>query len=97
MAGTAFEQPYLSMRSIVKAGAIGEVVQVFAQKSYPYHDKRPQDEDVDGGSIMQVGIHAMRFIEYVACKRIKTIQAIETKLGNLDLEGNLHIAASYII
>ena len=24
---------------------MGTVVQVFAQKSYPYHDRRPQDED----------------------------------------------------
>ena len=35
MAGTAFEQPYLSMRQLVKEGVIGTVVQVFAQKSYP--------------------------------------------------------------
>jgi predicted dehydrogenase len=97
MAGTAFEQPYTSMRNIVKAGTIGEVVQVFAQKSYPYHDKRPKEEEVDGGLIMQVGVHAIRFIEHVACQRIKTIQAIETKLGNPDLKGNLHMAASFAI
>lgn len=97
MAGTAFEQPYISIRSIVQAGTIGEVVQVFAQKSYPYHDKRPQNEWVDGGLIMQAGVHAVRFVEHVAGQRIKTIQAIETKLGNSDPIGNLHMASSFLI
>lgn len=97
MAGTAFEQPYISMRKYIQDGAIGEVVQVFAQKSYPYHDKRPQNNDIDGGLIMQVGIHAMRFIEHVAGQKATYIQAIETKLGNPVKSGNLHMAASYII
>ncbi|MCX7934840.1 MAG: Gfo/Idh/MocA family oxidoreductase, partial [Planctomycetota bacterium] len=48
MAGTAFEEPYLAMREIVASGCLGEIIQVFAQKSYPYHDGRPQDEDIDG-------------------------------------------------
>jgi len=66
MAGTAFDQPYLAMREIVRAGRIGEVVQVICEKSYPYHDGRPQDEDVDGGLIGQNAIHAVRFVEHVA-------------------------------
>lgn len=97
MADTAFVQPYLSMRQIVLSGVIGEIIQVFAQKSYPYHDERPQDEGVDGGLICQVGVHALRFIEHVACQRIKDIHAIETKLGNPDSKGNLHIAASFMM
>jgi predicted dehydrogenase len=97
MAGTAFEQPYLSMRNIVQAGTIGEVVQVFAQKSYPYHSGRPQDEEVDGGLTMQAGVHALRFVEHVACQRVSTIHAIETRLGNPETEENLHMAVSYCI
>lgn len=92
MAGTAFEQPYLTMRSLVQAGAIGTVIQVLAQKSYPYHDRRPQDEDVDGGLLMQVGVHALRFIEHVGGVRIDTIEAIETQLGN-PRPGGLRMAA----
>lgn len=97
MAGTAFEQPYISMRKYIQDGAIGEVVQVFVQKSYPYHDHRPQDNDIDGGLIMQVGIHAMRFIEHVAGQKAMCVNAIETKLGNPIKSGNLHMAASCII
>ena len=94
MAGTAFDQPYLSAGKLVKSGTIGEVVQVFGQKSYPYHDRRPQDELADGGLICQAGVHAARFIEHVAGVRIKNISAVETGLGNPVRNGGLKIAAA---
>lgn len=97
MAGTAFTQPYLAMRKLVQAGTIGTVAQVLAQKSYPYHDRRPQDEDADGGLTMQAGIHAMRFIEHIAGVKISEIDAIETKLGNPVQNGDLRMAVSYIM
>ncbi|CAK4815458.1 unnamed protein product [Aphanomyces euteiches] len=99
MASTGFEQPYYAIGNIVKSGAIGEVVQIFAQKSYPYHERRPQDEDIDGGLIAQNGIHAVRFIEHVAGVQVKEIYAIETKLGNpqRDAGGGLHMAASMVM
>ena len=82
MAGTAFLQPYLAMRRVVQSGVLGRIVQVLAQKSYPYHDQRPQDEDVDGGLLLQVGVHAARFIEHVAGLKILSLDAVETSLGN---------------
>ncbi len=96
MAGTTFDNPYLEMRQLVQEGVIGTVVQVLAQKSYPYNDRRPQDEDIDGGLICQNGVHALRFVEHTAGTRIAEIQAFETKLGN-PKPGNLHIAASYMM
>ncbi len=96
MCNTAFEEPYFSIRKLVMDGVIGEVVQVLAQKSYPYVDRRPQDEGVDGGLLMQVGVHALRFVEHVACCRIERIDAVETKLGN-PKEGDLHMAASFMM
>lgn len=93
MAGTAFEQPYRAIRELVAAGTVGTVVQVLAQKSYPYMDSRPQDEDVDGGLLLQVGIHAARFVEHVAGVKIAEIDAVETKLGN-PKPGNLRMAGS---
>ncbi|WP_240417877.1 Gfo/Idh/MocA family protein [Paenibacillus periandrae] len=97
MAGTGFQQPYLAIRNLVQSGVIGEVVQVFAQKSYPYHDARPQDEAIDGGLIGQNGIHAIRFVEHVACLRIEEIHAMETRLGNPSEHGGLHMAASMMM
>ena len=96
MAGTAFEQPYLEMRKIVAAGTLGTIVQVLAQKSYPYHNTRPDDEDIDGGLLLQVGVHALRFIEHVAGVTIESIEARQTNLGD-PRHGNLNMAASLII
>ncbi len=82
MAGTAFEEPYLSMGEVVRSGRLGTIVQVFAQKSYPLGTNRPQDEAVLGGIITWVGVHALRMVEHVAGTRIAEIEAIETRLGN---------------
>jgi predicted dehydrogenase len=96
MAGTALGQPYAAIRKIVLSGIIGEVVQVFAQKSYPYFSARPQDEAVDGGLICQNGIHAIRFIEHVACMKVEKVTAIETSRGN-PVTGGLKMAASLLL
>jgi predicted dehydrogenase len=97
MAGTAFSQPYYAMRQVVAAGTLGTVVQVLAQKSYPLHDRRPQDEGVDGGLTRQAGVHAARMIEHVAGVRVTDVQAVETALGNPLAGGGLRIAASLIM
>jgi predicted dehydrogenase len=96
MAGTGFEQPYLTMRKLVLAGKIGTVVQVLAQKSYPYHERRPQDENVDGGLLLQVGVHALRMIEHVACVKVCAIEAMDARLGN-PKRGNLRMAVSMMM
>jgi len=96
MAGTAFENPYFSMRELIAAGKIGEVVQVLAQKSYPYRDTRPADENVDGGLILQVGVHGLRYIEHVAGVRVSDIQACETSQGN-PRKDNLKMAAAFMM
>jgi len=97
MAGTAFEQPYFAMRQAVKEGRIGEVIQVIAEKSYPYFPERPQNEDVDGGLIGQNAIHALRMIEHVAGVRIQSVKASETTAGNPISGGGLRMASSLLL
>jgi predicted dehydrogenase len=82
MGGVALEQPYLAMRDCIRSGAIGEVVQVFVQKSYPWADWRPKDEAIDGGLATQVGIYPLRFIEQVAGLKATSVEIRETRLGN---------------
>ena len=96
-AGTGFQQPCAAIHEVVKSGVLGEIVQVFAQKSYPYHERRPQDEDIDGGLIMQNGIHAVRFIEHGVGLRISKIRALQTAKGNPHPEGKLQMAASFLL
>jgi predicted dehydrogenase len=93
MAGTAFEMPWHALRGVVASGAIGAVIQVFAQKSYPFHDRRPRDESVDGGILMQAGIHALRMIEHVAGLRVTGGHALETRSGSPAV-GGLRMAVS---
>jgi predicted dehydrogenase len=96
MAGTAFDEPYLTMAEVIRAGRIGEIIQVFVQKSYPFYDARPSDEDTDGGLIRWVGVHALRYIEHITGIRIADISAAETTLGNCG-KGDLRMAASFIM
>lgn len=93
MAGTAFEQPYHAMREVVRSGRLGRVVQVIAEKSYPWHERRPRDEGADGGLILQVGVHAMRFVEHVAGMCVRSVRALETEAGSPGGDGGLRMAA----
>jgi len=85
--------PVPQMKAIIDSGAIGEIVQAWGQKSYPYHDGRPQDPDVDGG-IFQAGLHALRFICFLTGARVEGVSAVRTRKGNPVKGGGLDMAAS---
>lgn len=97
MAATAFEQPYKTVREVVASGAIGEVVQVLAQKSYPWFDTRPANENMDGGLALQAGVYVCRFIEHVAGASIASIRMEETQLGNNVPDSQCRRAASFLM
>jgi predicted dehydrogenase len=96
MAGTTFERPYLAMREVVASGQLGTITQILVQKSYPYHAGRPQDETLDSGLLMQVGIHAVRMVEHITKIPITQIQAWETTLGNPIPKGELRMASTLV-
>ncbi len=91
MAGTVVAEPWWTMRRLVAEGRIGTPIQAWAQKSYPLHGGRPQDEDVDGGLLLQAGVHALRFIEHITGQLVTEVAACETQLGNPG-SGDLRIA-----
>jgi predicted dehydrogenase len=94
MGGLQFGQPYRKVHEIVQSGVLGDVVQVHGQKSYPWTERRPTDENVDGGLSMQVGIYLTRFVEHIACVRIKSIAMVETRFGNPVPGHNCRMAVS---
>ncbi len=94
MAGSIFVNPYWKMKEIVESGKLGEIVQVFAQKSYPNLGTRPKSELKDGGLIEQNGVHAFRFVEHITGLKCETISAIETPLGDNRENSDLNIASS---
>jgi predicted dehydrogenase len=97
MAGSAYGQPFREMGRLVRAGAIGTVVQAWAQKSYPWSNTRPQDEGLDGGLLMQAGIHAVRFLEHITGLRAEAVEAMETRLGNHDAQGQCRRASQMMM
>ncbi len=94
MSGVMYDRPYNKAKEVVESGVLGQIVQVFVQKSYPYHDRRPQNEDIDGGLIEQCALYGMRFIEHIAGQKIISIDALETSLGNPVEGGGLKMAAT---
>lgn len=94
MTDAVFAEPFWTMRKLIQSGKIGEVIQVYAQKSYPsMFESRPQEDEVQGGLIRWVGIHAICFIEHITGLKVVDVEAFQTHLGNITSEG-LHTAAS---
>jgi len=94
MGGSADEAPYAAIAPVIADGQIGTVGQIVVRKSYPYAEWRPQDEGIDGGLIMQSGIHAVRFIEHLTASSIVQISAIDSQIGNPHRGGALRMAVS---
>ena len=97
MGSTYLEQPYREMRRLALAGTIGTVVQVLAQKCYPWFDDRPADEDIDGGLALQVGVYAARFVEHVAGIPIASLDLVDTGLGNPVPNSECRMAVSMLM
>lgn len=87
-----YDPCFSGMKAVVESGAIGEVVQCYGMKSYPFHDWRPQDRGIDGG-IIQSMIHAVSFIRYVTGLEFTEVFMQDTGQGN-PLEGDLQMAAN---
>jgi predicted dehydrogenase len=65
----------------IRGGELGEIGQVFAQKSYKLGGKRPQDRGVDGG-IIQAAIHAVSYVRSTTGLEFAAVSAVESAVGN---------------
>ena len=96
MSEMEYHDIYATLIRLVREGAIGDVIQIFTQKSYsPNLESRPQDENMDGGLLLQVGIYNMRFAQQVTGKKILHATAVQTQKGNPKV-GDLHTAVSFL-
>jgi predicted dehydrogenase len=96
MAASELVPPLQAIRRLVDEGVLGTIVHVQAHKSYPWHDGRPQEIEVDGGLVRQVGIHAVRFIHGATGVRIATVEGRSTGLGNPG-RGGIQMAAAFAL
>ena len=83
---------FVGMRKVIESGALGSLVQIYAMKSYPYHHARPQDRRVDGGIVLQAGIHAVSLIRSITGLEFAELFAQDTGTGN-PKRGDLQMAA----
>lgn len=81
-----------ALKAVVDSGDLGTIVQIYAMKSYPYNDGRPQDRRVDGG-IIQAAIHAVSIVGEIADLEFEDVVARETSTGN-PKDGDLQMGFS---
>ena len=78
-----FDPPYLAMRRIVQSGAIGEVLQMDAQKSYQL-GARPdwqKHSATYGSTILWIAIHSIDLMLFVSGRRFTEAASLQSHAG----------------
>jgi len=92
-----FEGTYLAVREIVESGAIGEVIQMTAQKSYKL-GQRPEwmkHRDTFSGIIPYIGIHAIDLLRWTSGRDFVAVAAFQSNVAHPeigDMEDNATVA-----
>ncbi|MGD0775219.1 MAG: Gfo/Idh/MocA family oxidoreductase [Candidatus Solibacter sp.] len=78
-----FEPPYLAMRRIVESGAIGEVLQIDAQKSYQLGARPAWQKHAAtyGSTILWIAIHSIDLMLYVSGRRFTEAASLQSHVG----------------
>lgn len=78
-----FEPPYLAMRRIVESGAIGEVLQMDAQKSYQLGARPAWQKHAAsyGSTILWIAIHSIDLMLWVSGRRFTEAASLQSRVG----------------
>jgi predicted dehydrogenase len=82
------EAKYLKLHELVRAGAVGEVCQAAAQKSYQLH-QRPEwfkERRRLGGTIPYIGIHAVDLIRWTTGLDFTHVAAFHGRIGKPEMK-----------
>lgn len=80
-----YEAPFKKAYDLIKAGAVGEIRLISAQKSYKFGNARPEfykNKEKYGGTILWVGIHAVNWIHWFTGLAFKSVFARSTTAAN---------------
>jgi predicted dehydrogenase len=91
-----FDPPYLAMKQIVSSGAIGEVLQMDAQKSYQL-GKRPEWQKSAGSygsTILWIGIHMIDLMTWTSGRRFTEAASFQSRVGFPELRDMETVTAS---
>ncbi len=82
------EAKYAKMRELVQAGAIGEVAQATAQKSYQLHSRPEwfQQRRRLGGTIPYIGIHPVDLLRWITGLDFTHVAAFHGRIGKPEMK-----------
>ncbi len=78
-----FDPPYLAMRRVVESGAIGDVLQMDAQKSYQLGARPEWQKHADsyGSTILWIAIHSIDLMLYVSGRSFTEAISLQSHVG----------------
>jgi predicted dehydrogenase len=78
-----FDPPYLAMRRVVESGAIGEVLQMEAQKSYQLGERPAWQKHAAtyGSTILWIAIHGIDLMLFVSGRTFTEAMSLQSHLG----------------
>ena len=91
-----FDPPYLAMKKIVDSAAIGEVLQIDAQKSYQLGNRPGWQKQAStyGSTIQWIGIHMIDLMTWVSGRRFREVASFQARVGFPELRDMQNVTAS---
>ena len=80
-ATTPFDQPFLRIKQVIDAGALGEIVLIDFRRSYPWAEWRNPDESQTGGLVMQSASYGLDLLYHIVQLEVLRIRVSETSHG----------------
>lgn len=91
-----YEPPYLALRNIVRSGALGEVAQISAQKSYKSGRRETwyTHRDTYGSTILWIGIHMIDLMRFTSGREFTHVSSFMGHVGFPELGAMQNTTAS---
>ena len=91
-----FDPPYLAMKKIVDSGAIGEVLQIDAQKSYQLGSRPDWQKNAPtyGSTILWIGIHMIDLMTWIGGRRFQEVASFQARVGFPEMRDMQNVTAS---
>jgi predicted dehydrogenase len=82
-----FSAPYLAIKQVVDSGAIGEVAQIGAQKSYKVGERSEwlRRRATFGGTIPYIGVHMVDLMRWTSGREMVETAAFQSRVGYPEL------------
>ena len=82
-----FSPPYAALKQVVASGAIGEVAQIAAQKSYKLGERSEwmRHHSSYGGTIPYIGIHMVDLMRFTSGRELVDAMSFQSRVGHPEM------------